>query len=100
MEGDFVVVQVSGKARKMNYIARVDLLDGNEYEGVFLHKVSNKIDSEEISFVPNDDDLAYFPKGNILYKLPNPTIVGGSARRACQLKFNCDLSQFNLIYRY
>ncbi|ESO92919.1 hypothetical protein LOTGIDRAFT_175648 [Lottia gigantea] len=27
-------VQVSGKSRKMNYIARVDLLDGNEYEGV------------------------------------------------------------------
>ena len=42
IEGDFVVVKCAGKSRTVNYIARVDTLNGEdfEFEGVFLQKVA------------------------------------------------------------
>ena len=39
IEGDFVVVKVEGKSREVRYIAQVDTIDGNEFEGTFLKKV-------------------------------------------------------------
>ena len=38
IEGDFVVVKVAGKSRIVNFIARVDTIDNDEYEGVFLRR--------------------------------------------------------------
>lgn len=38
-EGDFVIVKVSGKSQVVNYIACVDVVDGDIFEGVFLKKV-------------------------------------------------------------
>ena len=42
IEGDFVVVKCAGKSRTVNYIARVDTLNGEdfEFEGVFHQKVA------------------------------------------------------------
>ena len=39
IEGDFVVVKVEGKSREVRYIAQVDTIDGDEFEGTFLKKV-------------------------------------------------------------
>ena len=43
IEGDFVIIKVSGKSRFQNFIARVDIIDDIEYEGVFLKKVLRRI---------------------------------------------------------
>ena len=42
--GDYVVVLVSGKARTLKYLARIDDINADDkYEGVFLSKVNAKI---------------------------------------------------------
>ena len=96
-KGDFVVVKVSGKSRVVNYIARIDGMEGKEYEGVFLKKVSGRVGSEEDRvFIPNEEDSASFQKEEIISKLPAPKIVGGSKRRANRLKFCCNLEKWDL----
>ena len=96
MEGDFVVVKVAGKSRIVHYIARVDVVEGKEYEGVFLQKVSGRVDSEETSFVPNPADEACFPAEDIVRKLPQPVIAGGSRRRSGHLVFKCNLDKWHV----
>ena len=98
IEGDFVVVSLAGKARVRNFIARVDVVDGDDYEGIFLRKVSARVDCEDTIFVANTDDTASFAREDIVHKLPQPRIVGGSARRCCQLLFKCSLSKWHLAY--
>jgi hypothetical protein len=39
IEGDFVVVCVKGKDRTLHYIARIDVLDDEGFEGIFLKKI-------------------------------------------------------------
>ena len=96
MEGDFVVVKVAGKSRFVHYIARIDVIDGKEYEGIFLQKVPGRVDSEDTTFVPNTDDEACFTEEDIVYKLPQPKSVGGSRRRSGHLVFKCNLDKWNL----
>jgi hypothetical protein len=57
-----VVVKVKGKLRTVNYIARVDVVDNDDFERVSLKKVPGKVDSQETSFIPNSDDEAFFFK--------------------------------------
>ena len=87
IEGDFVVVKVSGKKRFLLYIARVDVVDGVDFEGVFLKRVPNKAADNQTCFVPNLNDEAMFSLQDIVGKLPQPKLHGGSARRSCNLLF-------------
>lgn len=97
MEGDFVVVKVAGKSRTVNYIARIDVIDGKEYEGIFLQKVPGRVDAEETTFIPSPADETYFfTEEDIVSKLPQPTIAGGSRRRMGNLVFNCNLEKWHL----
>lgn len=93
LSGDFVVVKVAGKRRVVHYVARIDTVDCDEYEDVFLQKQTGRVDTV---FVINDKDEAYFIKEDIVQKLPEPVTVGGSARRSNQLKFPCDLKSYNI----
>ena len=36
VEGKYVIVNIRGRSRVVQYIARVDEVNGNEYEGVFF----------------------------------------------------------------
>ena len=54
------------------------------------------VDSEDVIFVPNTDDEASFPKNDGVHKLPQPKIVGGSARCSAQLVFQCDLIKWHI----
>ena len=64
IEGDFAVVKfVLAKSRIVHYIARVDVIDGDECEGV--HQTIS-------TFMINDKDEASFPKKDIIRKLPEP----------------------------
>jgi hypothetical protein len=97
MEGDFVVVKVAGKSRSVHYIARIDVIDGKEYEGIFLQKVPGRADSEETTFIPDPtDEVYYFPEEDIVYKLPQPKSAGGSRRRSGHLVFKCNLEKWHL----
>lgn len=96
MEGDFVVIRLAGKSRVVHYIARIDVNDGKEYEGIFLQKVPSRVDSEETTFVPNPDDEACFPVEDIVYKLPQPKSAGGSRRRSGHLVFKCKMDKWHL----
>jgi hypothetical protein len=94
IEGDFVVVKfVSGKSRVEHHIARVDVVDGEECEGVFLQR-QGSLQQVTPTFVLNEKDDASFPKTDIILKLPVPKMVGGTARLAGKFKFNCDFTQW------
>ena len=96
IEGDFVVIKCAGKSRFVHYIARVDVLSGDEFEGVFLHNVAGKVGSDRPVFVPDTDDEAAFDLDEVVRKLPQPKTVGSSSRCAGQLVFSCDLSEWHL----
>ena len=98
-EEDYVVVNVTEKGRIVRYIARVDELDDDEYEGVFLQKVlgCGKKDSEEMSFIVNEKDEASFSANDVVCKLPRPILVGGTARRSNNVRFSCDLKKWKVV---
>lgn len=96
IEGDFVVVKVAGKSRIVHYIARVDEIDFDECQGIFLQKVKGRVGSENSLFIPNPEDEASFSKDDIVHKLPEPKMVGGSMKRQGHLSFPCALKQWNL----
>ena len=79
----------------MHFIARIDIVGEGEYGGVFLQKLSGRTNTEDVRpiFMPNDDDETLFPATDLLYKLPQPKVVGGSSRRSAQLRFNCNSSK-------
>ena len=76
------MVNVTGKARVVRYIARIDEVNDGEYEGVFLHKVSSCLKDDCISFFVDEKDDASFFASDIVFKLPPPVLVGGTARHA------------------
>ena len=99
--GDYVVVLVSGKARALKYIARIDDINADDkYEGVFLSKVNAKIKPgkkpEAPTFVINEEDGASFSQEDIVFKLPVAIAVDGSARRSSELRFDFDFNKVNL----
>ena len=107
IEGDFVVVMVKGKSRSLNYIARVDICmdvvafggtsaNANllEYEGTFLKRLPTKDESEVIFTI--SDCCSSFVKEDILTKLPTPKVAGESVCRGTQVKFETNLSRWNL----
>ena len=98
IEGDFVVVKLpSGKGRQLHFIARVNVIDGDELEGVFLKRVAaNSSYGGKPAFVIDQDDEASFPRQDVVQKLPTPTSLSGSLRKSLQLVFPCNLSKWEL----
>ena len=95
-EGDFVVARVTGKARIVNYIARIDVISGDEYECAYLKRVASKVDSNRPSFIVNSDDFAIIAKDDVIQKLPRPNVTVGSVRQSTKLTFNCNLGKFSI----
>ena len=98
MEGDFVVVSInSAKGISQRYIARIDIVNGNELEGVFMKKMTgHRLEEEKPVFIIDHKDEASFHKQDILKVLPAPTNQSGSLRKSNQLIFPCDLKSFYL----
>ena len=72
IEGDFVIVKlVSAKLRIAHYIARIDAMDENEFDGVFLKRESS-LGQNTFVFVINEKDEASFSKEDVVMKLPVP----------------------------
>ncbi|KAK6168029.1 hypothetical protein SNE40_004071 [Patella caerulea] len=95
VEGDFAVVKfVSAKSRIVHYIARVDIIDGDECEGVFLQREFNRNQTMP-TFMINNKDEGAFPKTDIVKKLPDPIQLGGTAHRPGKLTFPCDFTRWD-----
>ena len=88
IEGDFVIVKVPGKKCVLHYVARVDVVGSEDYEGIFLKRMNGpkRADDGLHSFIPNPDDEAFFTKADIVHKLPTPAISGASSRRKLVFK--------------
>ena len=99
-EGDYAIVLVSGRSRTLKYIARIHDVNDEEYEGVFLPKLNSIIipgeNADTPTFVINEDDGASFALEDIILKLPAPIVVGGTARRSSQLRFDFDFKKIDL----
>ena len=81
VEGDYVIVNIRGRTRVVQYIARIDEVDGNEYEGAFLQKLSGCITHREtITFIVNENDCASFVADEVVFKLPLPNVIGRTSR--------------------
>lgn len=97
IEGDFVVVELQGKGRKLHFIARIDNLEEDGLVGVFLKKVPSKIDGQTPKFTLNEADESSFVRKDIVCKLPTPTLVGGNARLMNYFTFpHCNLKKWEL----
>ena len=74
IEGDFVVVSInSAKGTSQGYIARVDIIDGDELEGVFIKKMTgHRVQEEKLTFIIDHTHEASFDKQAVLKVLPPP----------------------------
>ena len=68
IEGDFVVVKVEEKSQEVRYIAQVDIIDGNEFEGTFFKKVPQIVGDVPV-FTINKTDIAAFQRNDVIAKL-------------------------------
>ena len=72
----------------------MDVIDGNELEGIFLKKVASSFTSGgKPAFVIDQDDEASFPRQDVVQKLPTPSSLSGSLCKTMQLVFPCNLSK-------
>ena len=98
----FQCSQVAGRSRTLKYIARIDRYDeeDKDYEGVYLEKVPQKLgeETEELKFVIKEGSEYSFGATDIVAKLPNPNILGGSSRRTNYLQFDFDFNLWSLAY--
>ena len=78
----------------------MDEFDGEDYKGIFLQKVNRKIipgdNNTALTFIINVADGASFAPQDIVLKFPAPLVIGGSARKSSQLRFDYDFSKLDL----
>ena len=98
------IVRVQGNSLKVNYIARVDIIDDLEYEGVFFcmylygyaqfsnfwQLVNRKRVQAKNHFFINLDDNTSFVKEDIVVKLHPANFLGGSYHRKDQFNVICN----------
>lgn len=98
MGGDFVVVNIHGmKGTTQRYVTRVDVIDGDEIEGIFMKRIrGHKPTESKQGFILDHSDEASFDKKDIVVTLPAHKFVSGRLRKSNQFVFPCDLERFNL----
>ena len=69
IEGDFVIKKIDGKkVRSILYIVRVEAIDDDGYEGVFLRKVPSHMNFDRPTFIVDETDCGTFSKEDIVKK--------------------------------
>ena len=99
IEGDIVIVKLVSTSRIAHYTARIDAMDENEFEGVFLKRESS-FGQNTFVFVVNENDEALFSKKGVVIKLSVPCQVGGTTRRTKMFEkftFSCEFSNCNFF---
>ena len=83
-----MLVSIRGMPRVVPYIARIDSLEDNELEEVFLKKIQRCSNFDKLTVVIDDVNQDLFIKTDIVCNLPEPHIMRESARKSQQLFFN------------
>jgi len=92
--GDFVVVNFKGKSRNYHYIGLLERIEGDDLECKFLRR--GKAGYGKPTFTFKEKDEGFFPRYDVIAKLPKPHRVGGTARRSQQFVFPCNLDKWNI----
>lgn len=87
--GDFAVVNFKGKSRNYRYIGLLEKFEGNDLECKFLR-------SGKPTFTFKEKDEGFFPRCDVIEKLPKLHRVGVTARRSQQFVFPCNLDRWNI----
>ena len=69
--------------RCKHFIARIDMVDGDDYKGIFLKRIANKNETT-------------FAKDDVVVKLSTPLSTGSSSRTRCQLCCKENLPQWDI----
>lgn len=89
--GSFVLIRMLGKKSSKHFVAEVFGKDCGVYEVKYLKK---DLDSQKFTFV---DPIRYeVDEEDVVWKLPQPLMSGGSERQIQKLTFGVDLSSFNV----
>lgn len=91
-KGDFVLVRFSKKKSDVYYTGKVESSDRIDVSVQFLRK---KEESSRFYFPPQRD-IGTVPMTDIVMKLPVPKAIGGTKRLQSRLKFDVDLSAYNV----
>lgn len=88
---DFVLVEFSTKKTEVHYVGRIEKLESDEVCVKFMRKQIN-----ETFVFPENDDTAIVQRYDIIMKLPQPSILGGTSRAVSSLSFSVKLDQYNV----
>ena len=83
VEGDFVITKIDSKTTRRPsqlFIARVEVIDNDGYEGVFLRKVRSQLGFEKSTFIIDESDGGSFSKADVMRKLPASQYLRQSAK--------------------
>lgn len=94
--GDYVLVQFAGKSKIHYYVGVIENTDGDELEGSFMRKGKTDPFLGKPMFFFKFKDECSFPKEDVVRKLPKPTTVGGTARKAKHFVFPCSLDMWHI----
>ena len=94
VKGDYVIVNVRGRSRVVQYIDRVDEVDGNDMGQKFLECITHH---EIVTFIVNENNCTFVAE-DIVFKQSLANMIGGTFRRANQLQLNCAFTKWNLSY--
>lgn len=89
--GDFVLTKVPGKKNVSYYVAEIINCEDNTNELKYLRRIG---DSNR--FLNDATETFDFFREDILFKLPAPCNVRGTARHAAALQFPVDFSTYNV----
>lgn len=85
---DFVLVQFAGKKNKVLFVGQVEDKEEDNYKVRFMRR---KEDSWKL-FFPEKDDISSVDRSDIIMKLPQPSISGGTSRAISSMAFAVNLS--------
>lgn len=88
---DFILVKFNTKKTVVCYVAQVEEMLQEDLKVKFLRKIGEN----SFSF-PEKDDRAFVALTDVVLKLPQPIMSGGTLRAANILKFNADLSRSDI----
>ncbi|KAK9977146.1 hypothetical protein ABG768_018967 [Culter alburnus] len=95
--GDFVIVNFATKHRSVRYIGMVKKVEDDEILAQFLRRIQgNTKEWERPTFAIKENDVAHFPKSDVVKKLPQPKRPGGTTRREQLFIFPCNLQGWNV----
>ena len=97
--GDYVIVQLKGQKNVFHYAARIDKPadDDEDVEITYLERKPAKYDDEERRFVIPEPSKSYpVPQRDIVKKLPQPIVTGGTKRISRQITFPISLMDYNM----